>query len=99
MFAIALFIASKYFFVGVGLAIWMAMSIIAWPVLKGLKFILLSSALTSVRWRAVSVTAFGAAALIAVFTVVPIPNGIVVRGIVWLPEELRIVAQSFRKFR
>ena len=98
MFAIALFIASKYFFVGVGLAIWMAVSIIAWPVLKGLKFILLSSALTSVRWRAVSVTAFGAAALIAVFTVVPIPNGIVVRGMVWLPEELRIVAQSSGNF-
>ncbi len=45
LFGIALFISSKYFIVGVILAFWMGITSIVWPVLKGLKFILLSPAL------------------------------------------------------
>ena len=45
-----------------------------------------------------SVTALGAPGLIAAFALVPIPNGTVVRGIVWIPEELRIVAQASGDF-
>ena len=94
LFGIALFISSKYFIVGVILAFWMGITSIVWPVLKGLKFILLSPALTTVRWRSLSVTALGATGLVAAFALVPIPNGTVVRGVVWVPEESRVVAKA-----
>jgi putative peptide zinc metalloprotease protein len=94
LLGVALFISSKYFVIGVALAIWMAAASIAWPVLKGLKFILLSPTLTSVRWRAVSVTALAVAGIVAALALVPIPNGTVVRGLIWIADDSRIVAQS-----
>jgi putative peptide zinc metalloprotease protein len=94
LFGIALFISSKYFVIGIGLAIWMVATAILWPILKGLKFILLSPTLTSVRWRAVSVTVLGVAGIVAAFALVPIPNGTVVRGLVWIAEDSRVVAQA-----
>jgi putative peptide zinc metalloprotease protein len=94
LFGIALLIASKYFIIGVGLAIWMLITSIVWPVLKALKFILVSPALATVRWRSISVTAISAAGVVAAIALLPIPNGTVVRGVVWVPEESRVVAKA-----
>ena len=94
LFGIALFISSKYFAVGIALAIWIVSLSIVWPLLKGLKFIMLSPALAGMRGRAVAVTLASVAVIAAVLGLVPIPNGTVVRGLVWIPDEARVVAQT-----
>ena len=94
LLGIALFISSKYFAVGIVLAIWIVALSILWPILKGLKFIMLSPALAGMRWRAVAVTVVSVAAVAAVLGLVPIPNGTVARGLVWIPDEARVVAQT-----
>ena len=92
LYGISLFIAGRYFVVGVLLAAWMTGASVLWPVLKGVKFILLSPALTGVRWRAVAATGAGVASIAALVSLVPIPNATIARGLVWIPEDSRVVA-------
>jgi putative peptide zinc metalloprotease protein len=80
--------------IGIALAIWMVATTIAWPLLKGVKFILLSPVLARVRWRAVLVTALAVGGIFAVLALLPIPNGTVVRGLVWIADDSRIVAEA-----
>lgn len=98
LFGIALFVSSKYFVVGIALAVWVLTASILWPILKALKFIILSPTLSGMRWRAVTVTAASLAAIAALLGVLPIPNGTVARGLVWIPEEARVVAQTSGRF-
>jgi putative peptide zinc metalloprotease protein len=92
--SVVLFISSQYFVIGLLLAIWMAVVSFAWPVLKGVKFILISPSLHKVRFRAVTVTILFLATVGLLVAVVPLPNGTVVRGVVWIPEETRVVANA-----
>jgi len=98
LFGIALFVSSKYFVIGIALAIWILAASILWPALKALKFVMLSPALVRVRGRAVTVTVLGIGAVAALFGVLPMPNGTVARGLVWIPEEARVVANTSGRF-
>jgi putative peptide zinc metalloprotease protein len=101
LYGIAMFIATKYIFIGTVLAVWMTASSIVWPILKGLRFILISPALSAVRVRAVVATVLSLAIAAAVLGLLPIPNATVARGLVWIPEDSRIVADAsglLRKF-
>jgi putative peptide zinc metalloprotease protein len=89
-----LFISTQYFVVGLLLGIWMALVSFVWPVAKGIKFVLLSPSLGKVRLRAVTVAAFFLLAVGVLVSVVPLPNGTVTRGVVWIPEETRVVANA-----
>jgi putative peptide zinc metalloprotease protein len=90
---IVLFIGPRYFFVGVAMTVWLIVATFAWPAFKMLRFVLLSPALGGARLRALAVTAAGAALCGAAVGLVPIPYGTVVRGVVWIPEESRIVPE------
>jgi putative peptide zinc metalloprotease protein len=91
---IAMFVATRYYAVGVALACWLVVSSVLWPLLKGLKFVLISPNLAGNRARAASVVALGAITVASIVGLVPISNATVARGIVWIPENSRIVAQS-----
>src|SRR5581483_930525 len=56
LFSIALFVSAKYFVVGIVLAIWVLAASILWPLLKAVKYVVLSPTLARTRWRAVAVT-------------------------------------------
>ena len=92
--SVVLFISSQYFVIGLLLAIWMAVVSFIWPVAKGVKFVLLSPSLGTVRLRAVSVAGLFLIAVGLLVAVVPLPNGTVTRGVVWIPEETRVVANA-----
>ncbi len=92
--SVVLFISTQYFVVGLLLGIWMALVSFVWPVAKGIKFVLLSPSLGKVRLRAVTVAAFFLLAVGMLVSVVPLPNGTVTRGVVWIPEETRVVANA-----
>lgn len=88
---IILLVASKFFFIGVALAIWAVWLMAGWPLVKAIRFLSTSPALSEKRSRAIGMTAsvVGGAA-IALF-VLPAPLATVVEGVVWTPErnELR----------
>jgi putative peptide zinc metalloprotease protein len=92
--SVVLFISSQYFVVGLLLAIWMASVSFVWPVVKGIKFVLLSPSLDKVRLRAVTVAVIFLVAVGLLVAVVPLPNGTVTRGVVWIPQETRVVANA-----
>ncbi len=95
--AIALFIATRFFFIGVVLALWAATMMAVVPVFKAFR---LMQARPSLRERQrVALLAGGAvAALVVAFIVwVPVPMRVQAEGVVWLPEQatLRAGAAGF----
>ena len=84
---IILFIASKFFFIGVLVALW---STIAWgvlPLVKSLKYLWTSPRLRTVRARAIGVTAATLATLLILLCLVPAPLNSRSEGVIWIPEQ------------
>lgn len=99
LFGVALFIAGKYFFVGVAMTLWMLAISLVWPMLKALRHLALSPELAGRRGRAFGAT--GAALLLICGGVLalPLPYGVVARGQVWIPDDSRVVAGAAGNFR
>ncbi len=94
MIGIALFIATKFFFIGFALAVWPVFSMLILPVAKGLRFLLTSPKLRRNRSRAATMTAGGLAALAGLLFVLPVPYGTIVEGVVWLPPNAKVRTQT-----
>lgn len=94
LFGIAVFVAGKYFFVGVVLTLWMIASALLWPMLKAIKYLLTSPELGDRRGRSLAAAGAVVAAIGFLVAVLPLPNGTVARGQVWIPDEARVVAQG-----
>lgn len=97
MIMITLFIAGEFFFIGVVLAIWAAITMFVVPLGKGLSYVLSSPELQRSRVRARAVT-FGLAAFLLVFVAaVPMPLRTHAQGVIWVPEnaEVRAGADGF----
>jgi putative peptide zinc metalloprotease protein len=94
LFSVSLFIGTHFFFVGVALAIWTLLASIGWPICKALRFVLVSPAAAARRSRAVTVTAAGVAIVLAAVFAVPVPHGTVARGVVWIPDQARVTAET-----
>jgi len=92
MAVIVLFVASKFFAVGVVLAIWALTTQIGVPLAKIVSFVLTSPRLRRQRTRAVLTSGAGVAALAAALTLVPVPSWTVAEGVVWLPERAQVRA-------
>lgn len=87
MLLIALLVASRYFVVGVVLAVWALAATILWPLAKKIGHLFTSDALASRRGRAVAVAAGALVALTGIVAVAPAPYRTVAQGIVFTPEE------------
>lgn len=97
MIVITLFIASEFFFIGVVLAIWGAITMFVLPLAKGLSYVLSSPELQRVRTRA-RLVVFGSLAAFLLFILwVPMPLRTHAEGVVWVPEnaEVRAAADGF----
>jgi putative peptide zinc metalloprotease protein len=89
-----MFIASKFFFIGVALAIW---AVIAWgllPIYKVIRYIVSSPRLYKVRTRAVCTSAGIALAALLLMFVIPLPMHSRADGVIWVPEQAIIRAGS-----
>jgi putative peptide zinc metalloprotease protein len=84
--AIVLFIATKFFFIGVLFAIWAAFSMMILPAAKGIKFLSASPRLSHKRGRAVLVTGILLVVIVGVILLVPIPLGTRCEGVLWIPD-------------
>lgn len=94
VFGIALFVAEQFFFIGVLFAIWGIATGFAWPLIKGLKHVLVAPALARQRSRAVGVTAGSLALLALLLATVPVPMSSHAEGVVWVPEQAEVRARG-----
>lgn len=84
---IALYIASKFFFIGIALAVWVLCTQIALPLVKALGFLITSTQLRQHRPRTL-ISSTGMLAMLSAFVfLMPLPFWTRVEGIVWLPEQ------------
>ncbi len=84
---IALFLAGKFFFIGVILAIWAVAGGVAAPLFRGIGHVMRSPRLRSNRRQAVSVSLLAVLGLGGTAAFIPIPYHFATEGVVWLPEE------------
>lgn len=90
--AIILFIAGKFFKIGLLLAAWTISGMILAPLFTGLKFIASSPVLREKRPRAVAIVTGMLAVILAGLFVIPFPYWTRAEGVVWVPEESLIRA-------
>ena len=84
---IVLFVASRFFFVGVLFAVWAVINMFVLPAGKLFSFLAASPKLYRQRARAIAVTAIAVAGLIGLVTAVPVPLGTIAEGVLWVPED------------
>jgi putative peptide zinc metalloprotease protein len=92
MVAIALFIATQYFIVGVLLAVFVVVTSVVWPLLKGVGYVLGHARLRQRRARAVALTGGGTAFLALLLFAVPIPLWTLAQGVTWAPPDATVFA-------
>lgn len=89
---IVFYVATKYFFVGVVIALWALMAILVLPMVRQVRFLLFSPQLRRVRGRALAVTGATLAVLGAALWFAPAPFATRAEGIVWIPEHAMVRA-------
>jgi putative peptide zinc metalloprotease protein len=96
-FGIAVFLATRLFFVGIAMALWAIVSIVALPTLKGIRFLAMSPRLRGRRRQAFAIVGGIAAVAGAILFLVPLPYATVAQGVVWIPDraEVRAKAEGF----
>lgn len=90
--AIALFISTRFFFIGVVLALWAIVMMALMPIVRVVRHM---QAKPSLRERRRRVLVFGGAlvtALAAFIVAVPVPMRVQAEGVVWLPEQAALHA-------
>lgn len=92
MMTIALFVAGKFFFVGVILAIWSLTLSLGMPLYKGLKHVLIAPALQQKRKRATAITFSFISVVIFILMLIPLPLHTDTEGVVWLPDSAKVLA-------
>ncbi len=95
--SIILFVAGKFFVIGVVLAVWAAFNMIIWPLLKKLHYLLFSPTLRELRGRAVGVAVGGVTLGLILLFLLPFPSWTNAEGVVWVGEDslLRAGANGF----
>ncbi len=94
LIGIALFVAQKFFIVGVLIALWSLWSGIGLPLWKMFAHVFTSPQLHRNRARAMQWTLGGVAALLLALFAIPAPHHATTQGVIWLPEEAHVRAGS-----
>jgi len=89
---IALFVAGKFFFIGVLIALWALVGLVVMPVTRLFRTILTVPELYKRRWR-ITALALAAGGLLLVFVgAVPLPSTTMAEGVVWPGEHSQVRA-------
>ena len=84
--AILLFVATKFFFIGVLFACWGMLNMFILPAAKGVKFLITSPKLRRKRSQAIMVAGMVFAGVLALITLVPVPLNTRAEGTIWMPD-------------
>lgn len=91
-FIIILFIAGKFFVVGILLALWAVATQVLMPVGKVIAFLTSSPVVRRKRQRALWVSGGLLAAVLLILFVIPVPSWTRTEGVIWVPEESQVRA-------
>jgi putative peptide zinc metalloprotease protein len=91
---IVIFVATKFFFLGVLMAIWSTAMMYLLPTAKGVWFLMSDSNLRRRRVRALSVTAGLIAAIGIVVVFLPLPYATIAEGVAWVPGDSVVHVQT-----
>ncbi len=94
MVGIVLFVATKFFFIGVILAIWAGILMFVLPLTKNAAFLFTSPRLRENRPRALAVTGLVLGVLGGAFFFAPTPHGTLAEGVVWVPDKAKVSAAT-----
>ena len=89
-FAIALFIAGKFFIIGIILALWSLGAMVLYPIVRMLQHVGSSPRLRLQRQRAIAVTASAVLVLGMLLFKLPLPYRTTAEGVIWLPEQAMV---------
>lgn len=89
-FSIVLFVSTKFFFLGILMAVWALTLMFLWPLAKQVWFLLASPALRRHRTRAFAVTGAFVGAILLFVLALRLPDATVAEGVIWVPGD-RIV--------
>lgn len=87
---IAIFVAGKFFFIGILLALWSVVSMIFMPIIKWIKAMQQDYRMRSVRSRILTVCVTIFAVLLLFICAVPLPLYTTTQGVVWVPEHAQV---------
>ncbi len=87
---IFLFVAGKFFFIGVILALWAAFSMIVWPLVKVVRYV--AEHMREQALRAALVAGAVICPILAFIVWFPLPSSTVTEGVVWAPEDSQVFA-------
>lgn len=93
-FTIAAFVASKFFIIGILLAIWALGNTFAKPLWGGLKFLIASPKLRHRRRPVLVGVCACFAALVGFFVALPLPYATTATGVVWLDQQAFVRVKS-----
>lgn len=91
---IALFIAGRFYVIGVLLALWAVAAMAVYPVVRAVRHVTASPRLRKHRTRAIAVTVGLPLALALFLLGVPVPYHSNAEGVLWLPEEAIVRASG-----
>ena len=92
LFVIVLFIAGKFFAVGVLLAIWAVATQVIVPIGKNISFLAKSPGLRRQRGRVLGTSMLIVLAVLGLIFVAPAPSWTRAQGVVWVPDEAQVRA-------
>lgn len=97
MTAIILFVATKFFTVGLVLAAWAGFQMFVMPIVKIISFLVSSAILKGKRTRALGISGILVATVSSFLLLVPAPLATVAEGVIWAPENstLRVDVGGF----
>jgi len=91
---IVLFVAGKYFIIGVLLAIWAAIMMLLVPAFKVLKSAWVDPKLEEHMGRGMAICTAAIIAVGLMFALMPAPSSTLAEGVVWVPEQMWVRAGS-----
>ena len=91
-FVIAIFLASKYFVLGIALAIWSMVLLFVLPTYRGIRFLLIDKSLSGSRTHTIGRAAALAACIAVVVSFIPFSLYTNAEGVVWVPDQAQIFA-------
>ena len=89
---IALFLGHEYLYVGLAVGVWGLLMLLAWPLLKGLRYLWNSQEIAGRRARPWAVSGIGVALLAVLMFGMPAPLTIYAQGVVWPAENAQLRA-------
>jgi putative peptide zinc metalloprotease protein len=94
MVAIGVFLIQEYLVIGIALAAWAVSVQLLMPIIQGVVFLIKGPQLAEIRLRATGVSLAVVIVVALVFGLVPLPLTTRADGVVWVPDQARVFAET-----